>query len=216
MSTFRLVLVPGLITLAVTLLRLVGELNGWSPRLFSAEAGGGGALVGITWLVPFFGIYFALKLYQSGALSGSWRPLGMSALGIAVFAAIGVSGTLLFGLDPNAPTIGSLVMNVVASIAALAVVYYGVPVLGKVLAAYGLVARIPVVLVMLVAILGNWGTHYDVAPPGVPEMGALTKWILIGVLPQLTFWLAFTLAVGGLFGGLALAIASRRAVAQSA
>ena len=31
----QLVLVPALITLAVTLLRLVGELQGWSPRLFS-------------------------------------------------------------------------------------------------------------------------------------------------------------------------------------
>ena len=30
--------------------------------------------------------------------------------------------------------------------------------------AYGLAARIPVALVMLVAMLGNWGTHYD-APP---------------------------------------------------
>ncbi len=46
----RLILVPAIVTLAVTLLRLVGELQDWSPRLFSKEAGGGGALVGIAWL----------------------------------------------------------------------------------------------------------------------------------------------------------------------
>ena len=44
--------------------------------------------------------------------------------------------------------------------------------------------------------LGNWGTHYDVAPPGFPEMGPISKWILIGLLPQLTIWIWFTMAVG--------------------
>jgi hypothetical protein len=31
----KLILVPSVITLAVTLLRLVGELQGWSPTLFN-------------------------------------------------------------------------------------------------------------------------------------------------------------------------------------
>ena len=31
----KLILVPAVITLAVTLLRLVGELQGWSPILFN-------------------------------------------------------------------------------------------------------------------------------------------------------------------------------------
>ena len=39
----QLILVPSVITLAVTLLRLVGELQNWSPRLFNKEPGGGGA-----------------------------------------------------------------------------------------------------------------------------------------------------------------------------
>lgn len=58
----HLILVPALISLGVTILRLVGELKNWSPLLFNPEAGGGGALVGIAWLVPIFGIYFGLKL----------------------------------------------------------------------------------------------------------------------------------------------------------
>ena len=65
-STRRLILAPAMITLAVTLLRLVGELNHWSPALFNREAGGGGALIGIVWLVPIFGVYFALRLLRAG------------------------------------------------------------------------------------------------------------------------------------------------------
>ncbi len=40
-ATRRLILVPAIITLAVTLLRLTGELQGWSPKLFNADPGGG-------------------------------------------------------------------------------------------------------------------------------------------------------------------------------
>src|SRR5882724_6348017 len=66
LSIRRLIVVPAIITLAVTLFRLVGELQHWSPKFFSREAGGAGALVGIVWLVPIFGIYFAIRLNQAG------------------------------------------------------------------------------------------------------------------------------------------------------
>src|SRR5258707_14938856 len=65
-SIKKLILVPALITLAVTLLRLTGELMHWSKALFNPAAGGGGALVGIAWLVPVFGVYFGLKLAGAG------------------------------------------------------------------------------------------------------------------------------------------------------
>ena len=52
----KLILVPAVITLAVTLLRLVGELQGWSPTLFNrGDRPFSRALVGIVWLVPVFG-----------------------------------------------------------------------------------------------------------------------------------------------------------------
>ncbi len=122
MSTFRLVLVPGLITLAVTLLRLVGELNGWSPTLFSSEAGGGGAVIGITWLVPLFGIYFAWKLFRSGAINASWRTLGYGALGAVAFVAVSFGATMALGVDPNQPSLATLWITIAASVVALAVV----------------------------------------------------------------------------------------------
>jgi hypothetical protein len=204
----RLILWPAVVTLAVTLLRIVGELQGWSPRLFSREAGGGGALVGIAWLVPVFGAWFGWKLARAGERVASvGRALGTVIL---AFAAMPVAGFVLskLGVSPFSPAtlVGYAVVSVLALLAALR----AWPALGRTLLAYALAARIPVALVMLVAILANWGTHYDVMPPNVPEMTpALYKWFMIGLLPQMTIWLWFTVVVGGLFGIAAGAIASR-------
>src|SRR5687768_18611129 len=83
MTTTRLVLVPALITLAVTVLRLTGELLNWSPRLFSREAGGAGAIIGIVWLVPVFGVYFALRLARAGeGPSSVGAALGFALAGL--------------------------------------------------------------------------------------------------------------------------------------
>jgi hypothetical protein len=216
-STLRLVRVPALITLGVTLLRLIGELNNWSPALFSRAAGGGGALVGIAWLVPVFGIYFALKLAGSGAAPlAAGRTLVHVVGGLVAFFVVAFGGMKALGVDPNVPSLTSLVVIAVASAAAAVIAYLGSPVLGKTLVAYGLAARIPVAVVMLVAMLGNWGTHYDVAPPGFPASGVAFKWIAIGLLPQLTFWLAYTILVGMLFGGLALLFVRRKPALQAA
>ena len=89
LSIRRLILVPAVITLAVTLLRLVGELQHWSPRLFSREAGGAGALVGIVWLVPIFGIYFAIRLNQAGQGPASrGRAIGFAVAALLTEAAL--------------------------------------------------------------------------------------------------------------------------------
>jgi hypothetical protein len=61
----RLVLVPTLVTLGVTVLRLAGELLGWPSPWFDKTNG----LVGITWILPpIFGFYFAWKI---GLISGA-------------------------------------------------------------------------------------------------------------------------------------------------
>lgn len=213
MSTFRMILVPGIITLVVTLLRLTGELNHWSRTFFNPDAGGGMAIMGIWILVPIFGLYFGWKLSDSGT-RGGFRTLGFAALAIAAFAVVSLAVPPVLGIDPSQPTLGALGIVVAASLIALGIAYYGTGALGRALCAYGLAARIPVILVMLVAILGNWGTHYDVLPPGVVlEMSPWTKWLVIGVVPQLTVWMAYTVAVGALFGGLALVVAERRQAA---
>lgn len=216
-SIVRLIRVPALISIGVTLLRLIGELNNWSPVLFNREAGGGGALVGIAWLVPIFGIYFALKLAQSGAAPlKAGKTLLHAAAALVAFLVIGFGGMRALGLDPNTPSFTSFFLFIVGSAVASIIAYVGSPVLGKVLLAYGLAARIPVAVLMLVAMIGNWGTHYDVAPPGLPEMGVFARWLMIGLLPQLTIWIAFTIVLGCLFGGLALALFRPKPTLQTA
>ena len=202
-----LILVPALITLGVTLLRLTGELLHWSPALFSREAGGAAAAVGIVWLVPVFGVYFAVKLVRTGhAPESAGRALGLAFLALLIIPSAGFLGAAL-GFPPGGRRL--LLVFVVASIAAIFVGIRAWPALGRVLLAYGLAARIPVAAIMLVAILAGWGTHYEKGAPGFPEMAALPKWFWIGFLPQLTVWIAFTVVVGGLVGGLA-ALALRR------
>ncbi|HKC12472.1 MAG TPA: hypothetical protein VKI41_10605, partial [Vicinamibacteria bacterium] len=62
----QLILVPALITLGITLLRLTGELLEWSPAFFNRTGGGFLSIVGIVWLVPVFGVYFAVQLVRAG------------------------------------------------------------------------------------------------------------------------------------------------------
>ena len=195
----------------MTLLRLVGELQGWSPPLFNREAGGGAALVGIAWLVPVFGAWFGWKLARAGARPTSIvRALGLTLLALALVPALGYAAGKA-GIDPQ--SLPTLAVYVVGAIAALVIGFIAWPALGRTLVGYGLAARIPVALVMLAAILGSWGTHYDVAPPNLPEMSALAKWFWIGLLPQLTIWMAYTVVIGGLFGIVTAAIARRPASA---
>jgi hypothetical protein len=193
----RLIAVPALITLAITLLRLAGELLGWSRVLFSRAAGGGGALVGIVWLVPVFGAYFGVLLAKSGlGPRGRGKPIGFALLGLA--ALVGLSAVAM----PLSFSARGL-MFVVASVVGGAIAYFGWPALGRTLLAYGFAARVPVAVVMLIAILGNWGTHYDVPPPGAPAMGLWEKYFWIALLPQFSVWIAFTMIIGGLFGAIA-------------
>lgn len=211
----QLILIPSIITLAVTLLRLVGELQHWSPTFFSPEAGGAGAVVGIVWLVPIFGIYFATKVAGWGeGPSSSGRAIGCSLVAVVIMVA-GFAAIAALHLTPA--TLATSVILTVASVLALVAQRSGWPALFKVLLAYGLAARIPVVVVMFIAIMRNWGTHYDVSPPNFPADTAwFTKFILIGLLPQMIFWVTFTVIIGGLFGGIAAAITGKKPVPQTA
>jgi hypothetical protein len=203
----QMILVPAIITFAVTLLRLVGELQGWSPRLFSKEAGGGGAIVGISWLVVAFGAWFGWRLAKAGQGPGAiGRALGLTILAFALLPVLGFGANAL-GMSQQ--SLSTFAVYVVGALVGLVVGLRAWPALGRTLLAYAFAARVPVALVMLVAILGNWGTHYDVAPPNFPAMAPLSKWLLIGLLPQMTIWIWFTVVVGSLFGILAGAMARR-------
>ena len=199
----RLILVPAVVTLAVTLLRLMGELLRWSPVFFSREAGGAGAIVGIVWLIPIFGVYFARRLSRGGQGPASRGRAVLIALGgVVTFVAL---AAVAFGVLKGAGV--QVVAGNLAAALAAAVAARGWPALGRTLLAYGLAARVPVALVMLLAMIGRWGTHYELGPPGFPVMGTLATWLWIGLLPQMVFRIGFTVLVGTLFGSLSVLIA---------
>lgn len=151
----KLILIPALITLAITLLRLGGEFMDLPSWLASKKAMGPGALIGISWLPPIFGIYFSLKL-------------------------IGASGKHWWNLF-------------------------------KTLFLYGLAARIPVIIIMGMAIYGNWGTHYDAFIGSLTEATRIVKFLRGGVMIQLVWWvLIWTVGSGMLTGLIASLIRSRR------
>ena len=208
-SVTNLILIPSVITLAVTILRLVGELNNWSEFWFSRKAGGGGSLVGISWLVPIFGIYFAVKLSREGERPASaGRAIGFAFLGLVVFVAAMAIPAAIFKQRVG---FGLMVVASVGCIVAILVARSAWPALFKTLLAYGLAARIPVAILMLIAIRGNWGTHYDVAPNDqFPAMDWFMKWLLIGALPQMFIWIAFTVTVGLIFGTVTAALVGKR------
>ncbi len=62
----------------------------------------------------------------------------------------------------------------------------------------------------------TWEPHYDALPPKQPHLALLPRWIWLGVVPQLTIWIAFTVCVGGLFGALGFLAAGLKARWRSA
>lgn len=206
LTTTRLILIPAVITLVVTVLRLVGELQHWPSPWFKSGAGGGGAIVGIAWLPIIFGPYFALKLHDAGSSSkGTGKTVGMILLGIVLF----VAGGFLLGA-PMVTFPGHEILGLLVVVAAGLMPIMAWPALTKTLIAYGYAARIPVAIVMYLALRGQWGTHYDALPPNYNgPTSFLGMYVLIALLPQLIGWIAYTVLVGGLAGAIATAVVRR-------
>ncbi len=196
-----LIFVPALLTLAVTVLRLVGELRHWAKVWFNPEAGGAWAVVGIVWLVPVVGIYFALRLSAAG--QGPARPgraVGSALVGSVVFA----GGFLLF--QQLMTNLEGIVLMWALAVCGAALQWPAWSPLFKTLAAYGFAARIPVALVMALATWANWKSHYSTLQPGESKLGT---YFLFGFFPQLAWWVSFTVVAGSLFGTVAVVLARR-------
>jgi hypothetical protein len=204
-----LVALPAILTLVVTVLRLVGELQHWgSPWVVNSHGGGDGAIIGVTWLPVLFGPYFAWKLIKSGAGPGS--------VGGAVGAAIGsvvvfLVGSVTAGYTETHPGILTLVGFVITLLAAF-IPGKGWRALGVTLLTYAFAARIPVAIVMLIAMSAHGGqglgTHYDVVGDQFAALASpwWKKFVLFGFIPQVTLWVGWTAAVGSLVGTLVAAI----------
>jgi hypothetical protein len=211
-SISKLILVPAVVTLAVTILRLVGELSHGSRTWFTTDMGA--SIVAIVWLAPVFGIYFAIRLVRDGNAPPSyWRAPAFAALGVAIVLAQGYIARVLgfLGLKTSFHVRLLYIWSILA-LAAL-VTLPGWPALFKTLLAYAYSARIPVAIIMFFAFRGHWGTHYDATPSDMPAgISFLAKYLWLGFFPQLVFWVGFTVLAGMFFGSLAAPLARKRTV----
>lgn len=197
-------------TLVVTVLRLAGELMNGSPA--SRAVGGGAALVGIIWLVPVFGIYFARRLAQEESSAPVGRSARFAALRLLAFALLAAAGFQRTLASPS-----QFLLIAAGAFAGVAVTRSGWPRLWQVLLAYGFAARIPVAIVILLGIMNGWNTHYDSPPPGLPELSPFVRWAAIGLIPQFTIWIAVTVILGTLVAAASIALVPpRRVLAASA
>jgi hypothetical protein len=195
--------VAAVVTLAVTLVRLGGELAQGSSALFNRQPGGPFALVGIVWLIPVFGVLFGLRLAAGGDGPPSvWGALGWAGLAFAVNIGLFVVAIRTWPRSPLA----QLAIFGVGSWIAIAIAWRGWPALWRALLAYGLLARVPVVVIMFFAIFLGWDSHYAKPRPDFPPMGHLGLFLWTAVLPQATLWIYLTVVGGILFGAAAVGV----------
>jgi hypothetical protein len=215
-SIMNLIAVPALISLGITILRLEGELHHWPKPWFDTAAGGGGAVVGISWLPIIFGPYFAIKLARAG--EGPMK-IGTAAIFTAIGLAVLVAGGFLFGSTISHPSVLTLLAFPVM-LAAAFIPGAGWRSLGNTLIAYAFAARIPVLIVMFFAMRGNagagWGTHYDAVTPMFAHAAFASKFLYLAVLPQMALWIGYTVIVGSITGIIAAAVRPGRRAAPAA
>ena len=118
------------------------------------------------WLVPVFGAWLGWKLTRAGSGPRSLgRALGLTVASLAVlplFAFLApragvVPERLWRPAVPLTESVTIVSVFVAFAIVGLAIGILAWPALGRTLLAYGLAARIPIALLMLVPMPGNWG-----------------------------------------------------------
>src|SRR4029453_1380505 len=202
-GVLRMILFPSLITLGVTVLRLIGELQHWSATLFNPKPGGGGAIFGISWLAVVFAIYFAVRVQKSRQpLERPGRAIGLTLLSLALC----VAGTFLMYRAIQTASVIAWVPSMIVICGGIYLMRFAWPSYWAVMMAYALAARIPVIIVMYFAIKGNWGTHYDSPGPAFVPADWWPEFIHTGLFPQLLLWIPYPVVVGGLLGVITAAI----------
>lgn len=208
----KLLLFAGVVTLAVSLLRLWGELADWDNVYVSKEPGGPLALVGIVWLIFVFGFWFGARLVRGGA-----GPTSVARAIVLHLIAVGaVIGTFVYVQAVEEHDMNTLegmksaTFSITIGLAIAAVIaLVAWPRLWLVNLGYALLARIPVVVITYIACAQQWGTHYEKLGPNdlAAEPMAKAFWLSYA---QLTFWPVNTIVFGGLCGSLAALLLVKR------
>lgn len=201
-GTLSLVFVPALLTLAISVVRLCGEIFDWNRTLFGQpEAGGGAALLGISWLIFVFGLWFGLRLQRAGvgpAARGKALVLSLVAVGIVLggMPALQAAGVMWFpdAEHPGEPRGLGWMLGLMATGCVVSAVAWGRA--AMTLLVYGVLARLPVVLITWIA-LGQpgWNTHYTKIPPFFTNIAEADRAGFL-IMPQVTFWPGLTVLLG--------------------
>jgi hypothetical protein len=206
-SATRIVIVPALIAIGVTLARLTGELHHWPKPLVNADVCGK-AILGVVWLVPIFSTYFAMNLWR-------WRRPPRLNVAI-VLAAAGLLLKLLgtYIMEQPGPYLVRMSLNFAVTLAGLLLQFLAWPELAKILLVYGYLSRIPIAIVQFLAMRGAWGTHYDALDPSFPKIGFWPTYLRVAFVPNIFFMEAYTVIAGVLIGSVACALLRRVLPAQ--
>lgn len=210
LSASRLILVPALIAVAVTALRAFGEVHHW-PEPIVNSAVCGKAILGVVWLVPIFGTYFALRLFRAG----SQPKFLVRAVILAIASLLLKLGGTFVMERPGLGYVTRVSLNLAVTALALGLQAVAWPDLFKALLMYGYASRVPIAVVAFLAMSGHWGTHYEALDPGFPQIGFWPTYVRVSLIPNIFFMEAYTVIVGGLLGVFAFAAMRKLNASQS-
>lgn len=207
-ASFASLLVPSLlVTTALSVLRLIGEVQGW----FHAYSGGRLHPLGITWCIFVFGAWFGIRLLRAGSAPRVRLPWLWVLLALA--AAVGAAAfgfRPLVGADRSEDTFRAVREAVILIVAVTAVggalMFVVWPRLAQLLLCYGLGARAVVLALTWLAKRQGWDTHYTKFGPSGIERESLSETMFAAGVAQIGGWVPFTILGGMLaatvFGGL--------------
>ncbi|MBK8978987.1 MAG: hypothetical protein IPM29_24085 [Planctomycetes bacterium] len=209
-SPLRTILWPAVVTLLVTAARLALEARG----TITTASGGGGALLGITWLAPLFGAWFGWRLAHAGSRPRLPYGFGIALLGLlAMVASVAVS---FGGLDPTDRSDDALramsdALPVIVGVAvgAAAVAFCLWPRLAWTLLLYAIPVRLGVLAATWYAKHAGLDTHYTRFGPAAFEFG-MAETMRRAAAAQLGFWTLFTVVAGSVAGHLVARLARRK------
>lgn len=199
-STFRLILWPSIVTLAVSAVRLIGEQQGW----FSTNSGGSGTWLGAFWFGLVFAVWFAFRLRRAGSAPRGARPWAWSMLSLlAIVAAFAFTLPAVIAANADEAGYAALRTSALAGIAgasiAAAVQFVVWPRLAWTLLVYAIPARLTVVALTWFAKHNEWDSHYTKFGPKGWEFdmeGTMSR----AALMQMGFWVPITVVFGALLG----------------
>ena len=202
LSTTRLILLPSILTLGVSIARLACEVQGVIPP----TSGGALSPLGIGWLILLFGGYFGFRLTRAGSTPNVAPPALWSLL--LILAVLGVGYWLFKDIDPNNSSDSAFLMfaeKFLALIIALGCAALGTILLWTRLAwtlfCYGLFARAGVMVITWLAKYMDWDTHYTkLGPAGVTKDMMAT--LEATSIAQFGLWVPATVVFGAFLGGL--------------